>query len=101
MTVIAPQRSRDVPTGLLPNTAAVKCCDDPKFKLIEELGHVESVDWDLGRCQSCGSYLLQQWSEHAPLNVYLDRLSEVEGAMFQRSEGRVRVALLKKWYNDH
>ena len=25
----------------------MQCCDDPKFELVEDLGHVESVDWDL------------------------------------------------------
>jgi hypothetical protein len=79
----------------------VKCCDDPKYEQIEELGHVEAVDWDLGRCRSCGAYLLQQWSEHAPLHVYLDKLSEEEGERFRRSEGRDRLVLLKRWYNDH
>jgi hypothetical protein len=79
----------------------VTCCDDPKFELIEELGHVESVDWDLGRCTSCGSYLLRQWSEYAPLHTYLDKLTEEEGVEFRNSEGRRRVSLLKRWYNDH
>ena len=79
----------------------MKCCDDPKFKLIEELGHTEGVDWDLGRCIACGSYLLQQWSEYRPLNVFLDKLTEEEGAQFLRSEGTARRQLLRNWYNDH
>ena len=62
---------------------------------------MESVDWDLGRCTACGSYLLRQWSEYAPNNTYLDKLSEDEGAELGRSQGRERVALLKRWYNDH
>lgn len=77
------------------------CCDDPKFELIEELGHVEAVDWDIGRCQSCGAYLLQQWSEHAPLNVYLDKLTEEEGTQFLNAQGRARMQLLRDWYNDN
>ncbi|HEY0615696.1 MAG TPA: hypothetical protein VGC96_13675 [Candidatus Elarobacter sp.] len=77
------------------------CCDDQKFSLVEELGHVESVDWDLGTCASCGAYLLRQWSEHAPLHTYVDLLSPEEGAAFRDSEGRARVILLKRWYNDH
>jgi hypothetical protein len=77
------------------------CCGAPTFGLLEDLGHVEAVDWDLGRCTSCGSYLLQQWSEHAPLNVFLDKLSDEEGERFARSRGRERLMLLKRWYADH
>jgi hypothetical protein len=77
------------------------CCDDPKFRLVEELGHVESVDWDLGTCDTCGSYLLRQWSEYAPASVYVDPLTPEEGARFRDTEGRERLSLLKQWYADH
>ncbi|HEY0403803.1 MAG TPA: hypothetical protein VGD09_17430 [Blastococcus sp.] len=77
------------------------CCENPKFRLVEELGHVEAVDWDLGTCESCGSYLLQQWSEHAPLNVYLDPLTPEEGERFRTSAGLERRILLKRYYADH
>jgi hypothetical protein len=77
------------------------CCDDPKFVETEELGHAESVDWDLGTCTACGSDVLRQWSEYAPARVFYDKLTAQEAAAFARSEGRERVALLKRWYNDH
>ncbi|MDB5073575.1 MAG: hypothetical protein JWM87_4686, partial [Candidatus Eremiobacteraeota bacterium] len=35
------------------------------------------------------------------LNVFLDKLTEEEGAQFLRSEGRARRQLLRNWYNDH
>ncbi|HYW53804.1 MAG TPA: hypothetical protein VE826_07540 [Dongiaceae bacterium] len=77
------------------------CCDDPKFAMIEELGHVESVDWDLGTCKTCGSYLLQQWSEYAPATVYLDKLSAEDGEYLKTAERRARLTFLKQWYADH
>lgn len=76
-------------------------CANPGFEAIEELGHVEAVDWDLGRCPSCGKYFLQQWSEHAPANVYYDELTDAEAEEFRRSEGLTRRSLLKRWYADH
>ena len=79
----------------------MNCCDNPRFELVEDLGHVESVDWDLGTCPSCGSYVLRQWSEYAPLHTYYDKLSPQEGERFRSSQGRNRVTLLKRWYADH
>ncbi|MDP9105495.1 MAG: hypothetical protein M3N49_06145 [Candidatus Eremiobacteraeota bacterium] len=77
------------------------CCDDPKFDLVEELGHTEGVDWDLGTCPSCGSYVLRSWSEHSPLHTFHDKLTPDEGTRFKQSEGRARIVLLKQWYDDH
>jgi len=77
------------------------CCQKPIFQLIEELGHTESVDWDLGRCGVCGSHLLRQWSEYAPGQISCDKLSEETAAKFAASSGAARRALLKDWYNSH
>lgn len=79
----------------------MQCCDDPKFTLVEDLGHAESVDWDLGTCPSCGSYVLRQWSEYSPLSTYYDKLTTEEGTRFRDSRGRERIILLKQWYADH
>ena len=77
------------------------CCGYEDFELIEELGHAESVDWDLGRCKRCGGFLLRQWSEYAPASVFVDPLTPDEGAAFRDSRDRERVMLLKRWYADH
>jgi hypothetical protein len=76
-------------------------CAKPGFDLIEELGHTEGVDWDLGRCPACEKHFLQQWSEHAPDRVFYDELTAEEADAFRRSQGRARLMLLKKWYADH
>jgi len=77
------------------------CCAAPKFKLVEELGHAESVDWDLGKCLSCSAHLLRQWSEYAADKVFYDKLSDEEANAFLKSQGWERKSLLKKWYNDN
>ncbi|HEX3465082.1 MAG TPA: hypothetical protein VHS78_13635 [Candidatus Elarobacter sp.] len=77
------------------------CCRYEDFQLLEELGHAESVDWDLGTCKRCGSFLLRQWSEHAPASIFVDRLTTEEGTAFRESRGRARIMLLKRWYADH
>lgn len=77
------------------------CCRYEDFAFLEELGHVESVDWDLGTCKQCGGYLLRQWSEYAPASVYIDRLTPEEGTAFRDSRDRARLVLLKQWYADH
>ncbi len=77
------------------------CCRYEDFELLEELGHAESVDWDLGTCKQCGGFLLRQWSEYAPASVYVDKLTPAEGAAFRDSRDRARVMLLKQWYADH
>jgi hypothetical protein len=76
-----------------------RCAHD--FKLEEELGHVESVDWDLGACAACGAALLRSWSEYAPARVYYAVLTRDEANAFRASRDRERVALLKAWYADH
>ena len=81
--------------------AVADCCSALKFVPIEDLGHVESVDWDLGRCASCNAYLLQKRSEYAADRLSYDTLSDTEARQFQQSSGRERVSLLKAWYNDH
>jgi hypothetical protein len=77
------------------------CCSDPKVELIEELGHIEGVDWDLGRCGSCNAYVLHQWSVHRPNRIFNDKLTAEEYERFHRSQGDERLMLLKAWYNDH
>jgi hypothetical protein len=77
------------------------CCNEPKYEPVKELGHVESVDWDLGTCRSCGAYLLQQWSEYAPSSVFYDKLSPEEGEFLKTADPRPLLTFLKKWYNDH
>jgi hypothetical protein len=77
------------------------CCGNPAFVLEEELGHTEGVDWDLVRCSSCGAHALRQWSEYAPDRTFHDPLTAEEAERFRRSEGRERILLLKRWYNDH
>ncbi len=77
------------------------CCASPKFKLEEELGHTEGVDWDLGKCLTCGAYLLRQWSVYAPDRIFYDKLSDDEANTFLKSEGVKRKSLLKQWYEDN
>jgi hypothetical protein len=77
------------------------CCENPKLKHIEDLGHAESVDWDLERCLACGSYVLQESSERENAGVYCRRLTDEQAKQFQQSHGRDRINLLKKWYNEH
>jgi hypothetical protein len=77
------------------------CCAAPKFKLVEDLGHTEGVDWDLGKCNACGAYLLRQWSEYAPNKTFYDKLSDDEANAFLKSEGVQRKSLLKQWYEDN
>jgi hypothetical protein len=79
----------------------MNCCDHPSIAIVEELGHTESVDWDLDQCASCGTYFLRQWSEYAADKVFRDKLTREEGEEFLKSEGRQRILLLKKWFNEH
>ncbi|PYP92891.1 MAG: hypothetical protein DMG65_02570 [Candidatus Angelobacter sp. Gp1-AA117] len=77
------------------------CCESPKYKLVEELGHAESVDWDLKQCLSCGAYYLQESSEYEGAGVYFTRLTDEQAKNFRHSQGRDRINLLKQWYNEH
>lgn len=76
------------------------CCAGPAFELLEELGHVEAVDWDLGRCERCGAYALRSWSVHAPARTIYEPLTEEQAERFRRSRGTERRTLLKQWYAD-
>lgn len=76
------------------------CCATAKFELVEDLGHTEGVDWDLGKCLSCGAHLLRQWSVYAPDKIFHDKLSDDEANAFLKSGGLTRKSLLKQWYAD-
>jgi hypothetical protein len=79
----------------------MEACAHRDFTLEEELGHVESVDWDLVTCGACGAPMLRQWSEYAPATTYYDALTAHEAAALRASRGRERVMLLKAWYAAH
>ena len=63
------------------------CCNNPNFKLVEELDYAESVDWDLVQCASCTAYHLRQWSEYAAGKVFHDPITPDEALRFRRSHG--------------
>ncbi len=75
------------------------CCQNPLYKLLEELGHAESVDWALSKCITCGALILEHSSEYG--GAYGDVLTEGEAWKFRKAQGRARIDLLKKWYNEH
>ena len=77
------------------------CCENPKYRVVEDLGHAESVDWDLKQCSSCGTCFLQESSEYEGAGVYLTKLTDEQARQFRESQGRDRINLLKKWYNEH
>jgi hypothetical protein len=83
------------------STSPMERCSHDEFALEEELGHVESVDWDLGSCRACGTPLLRQWSEYAPASVSYDALSDDDASALRASRDRERVMLLKAWYAAH
>jgi hypothetical protein len=78
----------------------MSCCSHPMFGLVEELGHAESVDFDLVQCATCHAYCLRQWSEHAPDRTFYDRLTRDEAQRFRQLQGRERKALLRAWFNE-
>ena len=79
----------------------MECCANPKLKLIEELGHAESVDFDLMQCTSCGGFRMRTWSEHRPDRVFYEGMSPDQAAQLRASQGLDRKRLLKDWFNSH
>lgn len=79
----------------------MECCSNPKLKLIEELGHAESVDFDLMQCTSCGSYRMRSWSEYRSDMLFYEAMTPDEAAEFRASQGLSRKQLLKDWFNSH
>ncbi len=77
-----------------------ECCPDCTFQLIEELGKVESIEWDLGRCAACGSFLMRSWCVHPPHHGYRDKISDDQAHGFQNSSGRERLQMLKDWLDE-
>ncbi len=89
------------PAGLTWVLFTMDCCSNPKFRLVKELGHAESVDFDLVRCESCGAFAMRSWSEHRPDSIFYEAMASEEGSELRASEGRERKALLKRWFDDH
>ena len=77
------------------------CCANREFRVVEELGHAESVDFDLVQCASCGAFSMRTWSEHRPERIFYEAMTTEEAASLRASEGRDRKALLKRWFDDH
>ena len=34
------------------------CCSEQEWEPVADLGHAAGVDFDLGRCKNCGTYLM-------------------------------------------
>jgi len=79
----------------------MECCANPKLKLIEELGHAESVDFDLVQCTSCGAYRMRSWSEHRPDQVFYEPMTPADAGQLMASQDLDRKRLLKDWFNSH
>jgi len=76
---------------------ASACCEALRFEPIEELGHAHASDWDLGRCVSCGSLVLRQWSEQQPGYAFYHRVTADESAALRNAGGPERGVMLKRW----
>lgn len=77
------------------------CCPNRSFRLLEELGHAESVDFDLVQCSSCGAHVMRTWSEHRPDMVFNEPMTGAQATEFRASEGLERRRLLKRWFDEH
>lgn len=79
----------------------MNCCEHPLFRLVEELGHAESIDWDLGKCANCGAYHLRTWSEYRPDALFYYRITDDHAQRFRSSEGRERIEMLKQFFAEN
>ena len=71
------------------------CCSEQEWEPVADLGHTAGVDFDLGRCKNCGTYLMAVfYVSSTTYNV----LSEQQAERFLRLRGSpVLRKALRRW----
>ncbi len=74
------------------------CCNDQKWTGVADFGHTAGFDFDLGRCASCGAYLLSvAYAERPTVHPIEAREAEV----FLRLQGKPELRqALKRWVGE-
>jgi hypothetical protein len=80
--------------SLEPNT----CCSEREWEPVADLGHTAGVDFDLGRCKNCGTYLMAVFYVNS---ITYNVLSKQQGERFLRLQGSPELKRsLKRWFDS-
>jgi hypothetical protein len=74
------------------------CCDGQAWKGVADFGHTAGFDFDLGRCASCGAYLMSVAYADQP-TVHVIEQSEAEAFLRLQGGPELKPAL-KRWVGE-
>lgn len=75
------------------------CCGNSSWISPVDLGHAQTFDFALGRCDACGKYWMQLSSGFSRETVYLP-VSVVEAErLFSLAPGPGRKSVLSDWFD--
>ena len=75
-----------------------RCCDELEWEAVADLGHTAGVDFDLGRCKNCGTYLMAVFYV---VSTTYNVLSKEEAEEFlQLQESPKLKAALRRWFDS-
>ena len=74
------------------------CCSEQEWEPVADLGHTAGVDFDLGRCKNCGTYLMAVFYVNSTTyNV----LSKQQGERFLKLQGSPELKKsLRQWFDS-
>ncbi len=74
-----------------------RCCEQQRFEAVADFGHVTGFDLDLGRCASCGAWLMAVfWAASTTYNM----ISQEQAERFLELQGTPELRrALKAWVN--
>ena len=74
------------------------CCSKQEWEPVADLGHTAGVDFDLGRCKNCGTYLMAVFYVNS---ITYNVLSKQEAERFLKLQGSPELKKsLKRWFDS-
>ena len=74
------------------------CCSKQEWEPVADLGHTAGVDFDLGRCKNCGTYLMAVFYVNSVTHNVLSKQAAERFLGLQGSE-KLKKAL-RRWFDS-
>ena len=75
-----------------------RCCSEMEWEAVADLGHTAGVDFDLGRCKNCGTYLMAVFYVNS---ITYNVLSDQQAKRFLKLQGSDTLKkALKRWLDS-
>jgi hypothetical protein len=77
------------------------CCESPQWVSERDLGHADSMDFILGKCQACGKYSMNVFAVATAITGYELVLEGDLNTIRSLPDGKEMKAFMKDWSYDN